>query len=317
MAEQTGRNVYESLKAESTRIYVIADAGLNHGGSRERALTLVRAAKWAGADAVRFEVPPRNSSGANHSNGHRGAQLSRDAFTALYKEAQRVGIDLLVTPYDEETIDSLAELGVQGFQLSPGDVVNRSLIEHIALKGRLVLLSTSGNSIEEIENAVNWIRLKSNDQIVLLHGVASGSAKPEDLNLKTVPYLRDRFGLPVGFSDPAASPLGAVVAASTGAQVIERHVMIENRSDAPDHAISMDSKQLRNHIEDLRKIGIILGQCEIETAAAPRTGSWTRGRMVNETIILEPPSVVKSEPPQKQAIAATASLNPTVRDSSV
>jgi pseudaminic acid synthase len=101
---------------------------------------------------------------------------------------------------------------------------------------------------------------QSNEQVVLLHCVSSYPAKQEELNLKSLQYLRDRFGLPVGFSDHSVGTLGSVVATSLGAQVIERHFMIETRGDTPDQAVSMDAKTLRAHIEELRTIGSILGE---------------------------------------------------------
>src|SRR5437016_12844697 len=100
----------------------------------------------------------------------------------------------------------------------------------------------------------------SKEQVVLLHCVSSYPAKLEELNLKSIEYLRDRFGVPVGLSDHSVGTLGSVVATSLGAQVIERHFMIETRGETPDHAVSMDAKTLRSHIEELRNIVTVLGE---------------------------------------------------------
>jgi sialic acid synthase SpsE len=273
MADQPSQNVYGLLTENPSRIYVIAEAGLNHGGNKERALALVRGAKWAGADAVKFQTfrADRLASSTPATLAHtkdqpnlqelfKKLELPFDAFRVLHKEAKRIGIEFLSTPFDEESADFLDELGVNAFKIASGDITHRPLIEHVSRKGKPVLLSTGMSTAEEIEHAIDWMHTQSNEQVVLLHCVSSYPAKQEELNLKSLQYLRDRFGLPVGFSDHSVGTLGSVVATSLGAQVIERHFMIETRGDTPDLAVSMDVKTLRTHIEELRTIGSILGE---------------------------------------------------------
>jgi sialic acid synthase SpsE len=273
MANTPSQNLYGLLTNDPNRIYVIAEAGLNHGGNKERALALVRAAKWAGADAVKFQtfradrLASTRPATLSHTKDQPNLQelfkkleLPFDTFKALYKEANRIGIEFLSTPFDEESADFLNDLGVSAFKIASGDITHRPLIEHVARKGKPMLLSTGMSTSEEIEHAIDWMHTQSNEQVVLLHCVSSYPAKREELNLKSVQYLRDRFGLPVGFSDHSVGTLGSVVATSLGAQVIERHFMIETRGETPDLAVSMDAKALRGHIEELRTIGAILGE---------------------------------------------------------
>jgi N,N'-diacetyllegionaminate synthase len=273
MADQSNGNIYSLLKEDPNRIYVIAEAGLNHGGNKERALALVRAAKWAGADAVKFQTfrAERLASTQPATLGHtkdqpnlqelfKKLELSFDAFRALHKEANRLGIEFLSTPFDEESADFLNDLGVSAFKIASGDITHRPLIEHVSRKGKPILLSTGMSTGEEIEKAIDWMHTQANDQVVLLHCVSSYPAKLEELNLKSIQYLRDRFGVPIGFSDHSVGTLGSVVATSLGAQVIERHFMIETRGETPDHAVSMDAKQLKLHVEELRSIGGVLGE---------------------------------------------------------
>ncbi|MBI4473232.1 MAG: N-acetylneuraminate synthase family protein [Acidobacteria bacterium] len=273
MADKPTENLYDLLNNNSNRIYVIAEAGVNHGGSKEKALALVRAAKWAGADAVKFQTfkadrlastrPATLSHTKNQPNLQelfKKLELPYDTFRALHKEAVRIGIDFLSTPFDEESADFLDELGVQAFKIASGDITHRPLIEHVSRKGKPVLLSTGMSTAEEIEKAIDWMHTQSNAQVILLHCVSSYPAKAEELNLKSVQYLKDRFGVPIGFSDHSVGSLGSVVAVSLGAQIIERHFMIETRGDTPDVAVSMDAKQLKLHIEELRTVGTILGE---------------------------------------------------------
>src|SRR6266446_1474007 len=273
MEDLSHTNLFSLLTRDSNRVYVIAEAGLNHGGSKERALALVRAAKWAGADAVKFQTfrAERLASTRPATLSHvkdqpnlqelfKKLELPFDTFKALYKEANRIGIEFLSTPFDEESADFLNDLGVNAFKIASGDITHRPLIEHVARKGKPVLLSTGMSTGEEIESAIDWMHTQANEQVVLLHCVSSYPAKREELNLKSVQYLRDRFGVPVGFSDHSVGTLGSVVATSLGAQVIERHFMIETRGETPDHAVSMDAKSLKAHIEELRTIGTVLGE---------------------------------------------------------
>src|SRR5436190_18970613 len=137
MADQPRQNLYRLLSENPKRIYVIAEAGLNHGGNKERALALVRAAKWAGADAVKFQTfhAERLASSRPAKLGHvkgqpnlqelfKKLELQFDVFRALHKEAKRIGIDFLSTPFDEESADFLDELGVNAFRFASGDITH-------------------------------------------------------------------------------------------------------------------------------------------------------------------------------------------------
>jgi len=260
MADQPGENLHTLLSSNPNRIYVIAEAGLNHGGSKERALALLRAAKWAGADAVKFQTfrAERLASTRPAKLGHtknqpnlqelfKKLELQFDVFRVLYKEAKRIGIDFLSTPFDEESADFLDSLGVGAFKIASGDITHRPLLEHVSRKGKPVLLSTGMSTIKEIEKAIDWMHSQSNDKVILLHCVSSYPAQPEELNLKSVQFLRDRFGVPVGFSDHSVGPLGSIVATSLGAQVIERHFMIETRADTPETAFELLKEHLTTY----------------------------------------------------------------------
>src|SRR5262252_7297778 len=202
MADKPAKNLYSLLTENPNRIYVIAEAGVNHGGSKERALALVRAAKWAGADAVKFQTfrADRLASPKAATLDHikdqpnlqelfRKLELPFDAFRALHKEAKRIGIEFRSTPFDEESADFLDELGVNAFKIASGDITHRPLIEHVSRKGKPVLLSTGMSTVEEIEKAIDWTHTRGNEQVVLLHCVSSYPAKEEELNVKSVQYL--------------------------------------------------------------------------------------------------------------------------------
>ncbi len=297
-------NLFDRLQTESAEMFFIAEAGLNHGGSKERAMAMVRAAKWAGADAIKFQTfraDKLNSSTRVQLTHTKDVDLQElfmkleldfDAFRTIFSEANRLGIEFLSTPFDEESADFLDELGVNAFKVASGDITHSPLVKHIAQKGKPILLSTGMSTSEEIEKAIDWIFSKENHQIILLHCVSAYPPKPEELNLKSIEFLRDRFGLPVGFSDHSLGNMGAIIAVSLGAQVIERHFMLDTRGDVPDRAVSFDTKQLRAHVEELRAIGPMLGrrdkfasQTESQNLTASRRSLYaTRPIAPGETI---------------------------------
>src|SRR5262249_52388236 len=156
-----------------------------------------------GADAVKFQtfkaerLASAQPAKLEHLKGQSNLQevlrkfeLSFDIFRALYKEAQRLNIEFLSTPFDEESADFLDGLGVHAFKISSGDITHRPLIEHVSRKGKPVLMSTGMSSVEEIEKAIDWMHGQTNDQAILLHCVSSYPAAPPELNLKSLEYLR-------------------------------------------------------------------------------------------------------------------------------
>jgi sialic acid synthase SpsE len=272
MSDKLNENLFNLLQADPGHLYFIAEAGLNHGGSKERALAMVRAAKWAGADAVKFQtfkadrLTAKTKSELTHKKGvdlqemFRQLELSHDEFRVIHKEATRLDIEFLSTPFDEDSADFLDELGVGAFKVASGDITHRPLVKHLGSKGKPILLSTGMSTSEEIEKAIDWIFSEQNTEIILLHCISAYPPKPEELNIKSVEFLRDRFGLPVGFSDHSVDSMGAIVAVSLGAQVVERHFMLDTRGNVPDRDVSFDTKQLRSHIQELRAVGTILGE---------------------------------------------------------
>jgi len=268
--EGAASNVARLLATDPKRIFVIAEAGLNHGGSKERALALVRAAKWAGADAVKFQSfriervadshPFRTfaGQGLKMQIEFKNPDLSHDALCAVYREAHRLEIEIFAAPHDEDSTDLSDKLGARAFKIESGGIARRPWIKHVGRKAKPVLLSTEMSSTEEVRTAVEWMSAESNDQTILMHGVSAYPATGEELNLKVIHQLRKKFGFPIGFMDNTVGGLAAITAVSLGAQLIERHLSVDNLSSAEAQAVSMDPKHFKTHIDELRRIGVIL-----------------------------------------------------------
>jgi sialic acid synthase SpsE len=290
MSSNMSANLFDVLQSDPRRTFFVADAGLNHGGSKEKALAMIRAAKWAGADAVRFDTFKADSLNAaqraeivrptalNDSGSLKKFELGFDVLRTLYRESDRLELELLSTAFDEESTDFLEEMGVRAFNIARADIANVPLLKTVAKKHKPILLSTALMTVEEIENTIDWIFTQANHQVILMHSVSACPSKPEEMSLKSIEYLRERFGLPVGLSDYGQGELAATVAVSLGAQVIERHFMLDTRGDVPHRDVSFDTKQLRAHFEGLGGIGRMLGEQERFPSTVERQNSNVVGR---------------------------------------
>lgn len=258
--------MYDKLK---DHIYVIGEMSANHAGKLDNALALVHAAKEAGADCLKVQtytpdtmtIPCEREHFQIHGglwDGRTLYDLYREAATpwrwqeTIKKECDAVGIDFLSTPFDTTAVDLLEDLGATFYKVASFELVDIPLIEYVASKGKPVILSCGLGSVEEIEEAVAACRRRGNEQIVLLKCCSEYPASFGDMNLATIPDMRARFGLPVGLSDHSLGSLAAVVGASLGACIVEKHLCLDRSIPSPDAAFSMEPEELRQMIRDIR-----------------------------------------------------------------
>jgi N,N'-diacetyllegionaminate synthase len=256
--------------------FIIAEAGVNHDGSLERALELVEAAAEAGADAVKFQTfhadalatadAPKaayqlagTDPGETQLEMLRRLELPSDAFAVLKTAAESAGIEFLSSMFDDESADILDGLAVAAFKVPSGEITNLSLLAHLGRLGRPVILSTGMADLDEVEAAVNKLAEAGNEQIVLLHCVSAYPAPPEEANLRAMAAMQASFGRPVGFSDHTLGGDVALAAVALGACVVEKHLTLNRSAPGPDHAASLEPEELRNLIGRMRLIESALG----------------------------------------------------------
>ncbi len=205
--------------------YFIAEAGLNHNTDIKLAKKLIEEAHNCGADAVKFQtfksekfLTPTSS----YYNGFKQAELSYDKFAELKDFAKSVGITFFSAPFDIESADFLKEIGVQCFKIASGDFTDLPLIRHVAKMNVPMIISTGVANMEEVEEVVNLCMFESNKKIALLHCIAHYPTDPEEANLLAMDTMRKKFHVPVGYSDNGESLLVDIVAASMGANLIEK-----------------------------------------------------------------------------------------------
>ena len=278
----------------SSKVLVIAEIGVNHDGSMERAFRLIDAASDCGADAVKFQtfradrlmtaVKDRLAQQMDGSETayemFRRLELSWDDHQKLKDHADRRGMLFLSTPFDEDSADFLDGLGVPAFKIASSDLTHIPLLRHIARKSKPILLSTGMSFLSEVEEAVRTLQDHGARDIVLLHCVSSYPAPPESLNLRSIPTLRDHFHLPVGFSDHSQGTLFSLIAAALGARVLERHFTLDRNAAGPDHKASLDPDDLRALITSLGRVEASLGDGDKHPSRAEEQGRQLSRRSI-------------------------------------
>ncbi|HEU4832869.1 MAG TPA: N-acetylneuraminate synthase [Pyrinomonadaceae bacterium] len=275
-------------------VFVIAEAGVNHNGERKLARALIDVAVEAGADAVKFQTfradrlatpdAPKaeyqlQTTGDAESQFEmlRRLELSADAHRELQAYCHERGIIFLSTPFDEEAVDLLDELGVPAFKISSGDLTNSPLLEHVAGKGKPVILSTGMSELSELIEAVSVLNTAGCENPVLLHCVSNYPAGASEVNLRAMQTMRSAFDVPVGFSDHTDGIDVALAAVALGACVIEKHFTLDRTLPGPDHRASLEPAELRELVRSIRRVETALGNgrkvptaSEIETAKVAR-----------------------------------------------
>jgi N,N'-diacetyllegionaminate synthase len=256
--------------------FVIAEAGVNHNGKLELAQRLVDAATEAGADAIKFQtfkasevisaVAPKAdyqkiTTGSEESQLEmvRRFEMSEAMTKAVAEYATRRKILFLSTGFDEGSVNLLDELKVPAFKVGSGDVTTLPLLEVIGSKRKPVILSTGMSYMEEIEVAVGILCSSGCPAVALLHCVSNYPADARSANLKAIQTLKDKFKTPVGFSDHSLGNELAIGAVALGANIIEKHITLDNTLPGPDHRASLTPDAFCNMVSAIRLIETACG----------------------------------------------------------
>ena len=256
--------------------FVVAEAGVNHNGDVEVAKQLVDVAVDAGADAVKFQtfkaerVVSVNAPKAEYQlettetsesqlDMLRCLELSPEAHCELQAYCQERGVLFMSTPFDKESVDLLDELGVSVFKIGSGEVTNWPLLEHIARKGKPIILSTGMSYLSEVDEAMRVIREAGNEQLVLLHCVSNYPADPADANLRAMQTMAAAFQMPAGYSDHTPGIEVPLAAVALGACVIEKHFTLDRNLSGPDQRASLEPDELHAMVVGIRTIELALG----------------------------------------------------------
>ena len=280
-------------------IFIIAEAGVNHNGSLEMARQLVGAAAAAGADAVKFQtftaenLVSRYAPKADYQKATTDAtmsqlemirclELDRSSHEALFAYCREKNLEFMSTPFDQDSVDLLVQLGVARLKVSSGEITNAPLLLKMARTGLPIIMSTGMASLGEVEAALGVLAFgylgyreppspaefcrawregqgALQEKVTLLHCTTEYPAPFEEVNLRTMETLAAAFGLPVGYSDHTSGIAVAIAAAALGARVIEKHFTLDKTLPGPDHKASLEPDELRNLVQSIRQVEKALG----------------------------------------------------------
>jgi N,N'-diacetyllegionaminate synthase len=270
-------------------LFVIAEIGLNHGGSVPEALALVDAAARAGAGAVKLQslrgtalVAPGCPAPAHVSCGSlqeffSAFELDEAGHRAVAARARAHGVAFMSTPFDLDAVPMLERAGCDAYKIASGDITHLALIERAASTGKPLVLSTGMSELHEVAAAVRAARRAGGRQVALLHCVSAYPVPPGQENLGAIRTLSTAFGLPVGLSDHGTDPADLGTAVALGATLYEKHIVLDAGSSAIDAAVSATPGQLEAAIRQAEHVRRSMGHGRRTCGEAER-GNWLASR---------------------------------------
>lgn len=271
--------------------YVIAEAAVNHQGEVETARRMVYIAHALGCDAIKFqmhvldnemlrEVPTSDNFDEPLYDTLDKTNLTLDEHRELKRLCDSLGIDYLCTPFSAVAADLLDEMDVLAFKTGSGELTNLPLIEHIARKGRPMIISTGMALVEEIRETVELVK-GLGTPFALTHCVSAYPCPYHRTNLNNIPRYRELFGVPVGMSDHSIGIYTSLGAVALGGSIVEKHFTLDKLQSGPDHPVSLEPYELGELVKGCRAVFEALGdEREIFPEERPIV-AWARESVVS------------------------------------
>lgn len=285
--------------------FIIAELSANHNGDLDVAIETIRAAKKTGADAIKLQTYTPDTLTIDCDNKHfkiEGGtlwdgktlyELYGEAYTPwgwhkrLFEVAKEEGLICFSSPFDFTAVDFLEELNVPAYKIASFEIQDIPLIEYVASKGKPIIMSTGIAEETDIQLAVDTCRKAGNNDIILLKCTSSYPAPLELANLRTIPDLKSRFGVEVGFSDHTYGSLAPTVATSLGAAVIEKHFILDKSIGGPDADFSLDVEEFTDLVNKVRDTEKLLGKISYEISEKVKNNrKFARSLFVVQDVIV-------------------------------
>ena len=270
-------------------VLIAAEVGINHNGDMTLAKEMIHAASEAGADAVKFQnyrtddfLPNQHLTYEYVSQGKRivesqytmfkRCELTPDQIFDLREFCDRTGVIFFSTPTSEEGVSDLIDCGCQLIKNGSDYLTHLPLIRAMAKSSLVTVLSTGMATEDEIIDAVNTFRRAGGRDLILLHCTSSYPTPDEDVNLRRIPALSDRFAVQAGFSDHTWGNFAAVASVGLGACFVEKHFTLDKELPGPDHRFSSDPMEFRDLVEGIRRMEVQLGDRVFRPTASEARG---------------------------------------------
>lgn len=279
-------NLFEKFQLNtslrSDRVFIIAELSANHNQDFDVAAETIRAAKAAGADAVKLQTYTADTITIDCDNpyfqikqgtlwdGTTLHKLYQQAYTPwewhpeLKKIAEEEGLEFFSSPFDPSAVDFLETLDVPLYKIASFEITDIPLIEYVASKGKPVIFSTGIATLDEIEEAIQACIRMGNTNIAMLKCTSSYPAPLELTNLRMIPDMKERFGIPVGLSDHTMGSTVPIAAVALGARIIEKHFILDRAIGGPDSSFSMDKDEFKAMVQGVREVEKALGEINYE-----------------------------------------------------
>ena len=267
----------DNFELDKDGVFIIAELSANHNGSLEVALETIKAAKRAGADAIKLQTytadtitidcdkPDFIVKGGTIWDGKTLYELYQEAYTpwewheALFQTAAEEGLICFSSPFDKTAVDFLEELNAPAYKIASFEITDIPLIEYAASKGKPIILSTGIATLEDIELALDACRRMGNEDIALLKCTSSYPAPIEEANMAMVKDFAERFGVIPGLSDHTLGSTVPVVATCFGAKIIEKHFILDRSVGGPDASFSMNEEEFTAMVKAVREAEQAIG----------------------------------------------------------
>lgn len=283
--------------------FIIAELSANHGNNIEIAKKTIRAAKRAGADAIKLQTYTADTitidvksnyfkitqgtywDGQYLYDLYREASLPWDWHQELFEVAKEEGLVCFSSPFDLSAVDFLENLKVPCYKIASFEITDIPLIKYVASKGKPVIISTGIATVEDIELAIETCKSVGNNDVVLLKCTSAYPASASDANLLTISDMAQRFKVVAGLSDHTMGIEGAVVAVAVGAKVIEKHFILDKAVGGPDAHFSLDEREFKQMVDAVRIAEKMLGKVEYEMSEKKmKSREFSRSLFVVEDI---------------------------------